>query len=195
MKSFSLFRFKSLALATGILVSAAVYGASHFQMVSEAAETSAVQLVHQQPDSRSLPAPSFMIPLTLEVRNTRATDLRIRVVASRDGRIMDIGMPQGNLNQADNPVYQIEVAAPTYVLSYQFIIQDKAGNVTTSKRYVVRRPCIQNYKVDVPKDASDAEFKQNVGELISKAKILETTTANYETSLKLLEQLKTLVSE
>lgn len=191
LTKFRIYAFLGLVFGFGVFFEILRYPA-----VSQAAEQiSPIQIVHQQPDARTLPAPAFMIPLVVEIRNSRSTDLKIRLVASRDGKIMDVALPQGALNPSDNPVYQIQVPAPTHVFSYQFVIQDKDGSITSSKRFVVRRPCIQNYKVEVPRDAADAEFKQGVGELISKAKLLETTTTNYDTSLKLLEQLKTLVSE
>jgi hypothetical protein len=133
--------------------------------------------------------------MSVEVRNSRETALKVRLVASRDGKLLDIGLPPGAFNESDVPVYKVRLPAPVGVMTYQFVVQDKDGRFTVSDRFVLRRSCIPTYKFEVPPEASDAAFKQEVGALMSKAKNLEATTQHYENALRLIDDLRGLLNE
>lgn len=149
-----------------------------------------VAVLHKSPDPKSLPLTSNWMPIAIELTNTKATDLKVRMVGARDGRFVDIVFPQGILNEEDRPLYQIEVPAPAATMSYQFIVHQPDGELTTSNRFVVQRSCVQNFKVEVAGDSSDAEFRRQVGELVSKAKVLERDRANFDAAAKILDELK-----
>jgi hypothetical protein len=149
-----------------------------------------VAVLHKSPDPKSIPLTSNWMPIAIELTNTKATDLKVRMVGARDGRFVDIVFPNGILNEEDRPLYQIEVPAPAATMSYQFIVHQPDGQLTTSNRFVVQRPCIQNFKVEVAGNSNDAEFRRQVGELVSKAKILERDRANFDAAAKILDELK-----
>jgi len=162
----------------------------------QAAESSnSIELYHRVPDIKNLPAPATMMPIAVEVRNTKKTDLKIRLVASRDGKMIDLAMPQGVLNVQDVPVYQVELPAPLAYMTYQFVAQTEDGTLVTTRRFILRRNCIQKFQVNVPDTVGDAEFRKNIADLVGKARSLERDTANYETALKLIDGLKVLTGE
>ena len=167
-----------------------------FQAVSSAQEQQPApppsihaQLGHRPLEIAKLPLPGSLMPITVELTNSRDIETKIRLVGSRDGRFMDIAFPIGTLNKADRAEFILSVPAPLASMTYQFIVHQPDGNLTTSARYLVRRPCIQNFRVEVAKDDPNAEVKQKLGALIAKSKVLERDTQNLETSLKLLEDL------
>jgi hypothetical protein len=160
---------------------------------SHAAES--IQLVHSPLDARDLPTPGDFITMSVEVRNSRETNLKVRLAASRDGKLLDIGLPPGAFNESDIPVYRVQLPAPAAVMTYQFVVQDKDGGFTVSDRFVLRRSCIPTYRFEVPANAVDAAFKQEVGTLMSKAKSLEATTQHYENALRLIDDLRGLLNE
>ena len=162
---------------------------------SQAAEPSpaTLQIMHQVPDIKSLPPLATMIPLTIEIKNSNDVNLKIRLVASRDGKLIDVAMPQGTLNANDVPVFQIEIPAPLAYMTYQFVARAPDDSLITTKRFIIRRPCIQRFRVNIPDEVGDGEFKKTMGELVAQAKHLERDTTNYETTLKLITELRELV--
>jgi len=157
------------------------------------AQGAKIEIAHQPTDAKALPAAATWMPISVELKHTRDIDLEVRLVGSRDGRFLDITMPRGSLNEADNAVYKVDVPAPIAAMSYQFVIRENSGGFTVSPRYVAQRACVQNFKVDVDGKSSDAAFRRHVSELVSKAKLLERSTANYEAALKIIEELKSKI--
>ncbi len=153
----------------------------------------AIQIVHRPPDLKNLPTSAPWLPIVLELRNTKNVALKIRLVGSRDGRLLDISFPKGNLNTQDYPEYKVEIPAPLAAMSYQFVVHQADASLVTSQRYAIRRSCIQNYRIEIPDDGGDAEFKRTVGELISRAKVLERETLQLDASAKVLEELKKII--
>jgi hypothetical protein len=150
----------------------------------------AVQIVHRPPDLKNLPASAPWLQIVVELRNTKDVALKIRLVGSRDGRLVDITLPKGTLNTQDLPEYRVELPAPLAAMSYQFVLHQADGALVTSQRFAIRRTCVQNYRIEVAEDGGDVEFKRTVGDLISKAKSLERETLQLDASVKVLEELK-----
>lgn len=162
---------------------------------AEDAADNSIRMLHSSPDIRNVPIPASMMSLEVRVSNTKATDLKIRLVASRDGKLLDIALPSAVLDASDVPVYKAEIPAPLAYLSYQFVIQRPDGTFDTTKRFVLKRPCIQNFTVAKATQGADADFKNAVNQLVSQAKSYERDTSNYETSLKLLDKLCALLGD
>jgi len=181
-------RSLSIKFFTALLLVASTIESSCTAFATDGSQR--ISVMHTAPDGRSLPATANWVVISVELTNTVATDLKVRLVGSRDGKFIDIAFPQGALNKADHPTYEIEIPAPAAALTYQFIVHQPNGELVTSKRFAVERPCIQNFKVEVAGDVSDAPFRKKVTELVAKAKILERDRANYEGALKILEDLK-----
>jgi hypothetical protein len=149
-----------------------------------------VQVVHRPPDLQNLAPTVAWLPVVAELRNTKDVGLKVRLVGSRDGRLIDITLPKGNLNVNDYPEYRVEIPAPVAAMSYQFVVHQPDGSLATSQRFAIRRACVQNYRIEIPDNGGDVEFKRSVGELVSRAKSLERETLQLDASLKVVEELK-----
>jgi hypothetical protein len=177
--------------ATTLAIASTVLIGTPAQLVAQDAPRPAVEVLHTPPDLRALPQAVPMLPIVIQLNNTKSIDMKVRLVGARDGRLIDIMFPRGNLNQEDFPEYRVEIPAPTAALTYQFIVHQGDGSLSTSPRFAVQRPCVQNYRVAVPEDSADAAFKRQVGDLVSKAKSLERETAQLDASMKVIDELKT----
>jgi hypothetical protein len=160
-----------------------------------AATQSEIEIHHKAPLGQELPAPAQMMTIGVELKNTKSTELKVRLIASRDGKLLDVAFPPGFLNEIDNPLYQLKIPAPSAFLSYQFVVHESDGSLSTSQRFVVQRACVPKLAVDVPSDIPDAVFRKEVSDLLVKAKQRERDTQNYDTALALLTDLKSLAKE
>jgi len=128
--------------------------------------------------------------ISVSLENTRSTNLKVRLVGSRDGRYLDVMLPPGQFNVDDLPTYEVKIPAPAAVLSYQFIIHQPDGSLVPSKRFTVQRPCVQNYVVNVPDDRGDASFRREIAILVAKQHKLAQEVKSYEAALKIIDDLK-----
>ena len=145
------------------------------------------EISHRVPEISAVPMAGALMPISVELINTREVEAKVRLVGSRDGRFMDIAFPIGALNKLDQPTYMLEVPAPLAAMTYQFIIHQPDGSLSTSAKYAIKRPCIQNFRVAVAKNDPNAKIKIILATLISRSKTLERENTNLETSLKILE--------
>lgn len=156
----------------------------------EAASQKRIEVVHKVPNAKSLPSAAAMMPLIIELKGTKSIDQKVRLVGSRDGKLIDIVFPRGTLNMADVPTYKLDLPAPIALLSYQFVIHQPDGTLTSTPQFTLKRPCIQTFKVDVPENQRDASFKRDVATLVAKSRTLEQETNNLDTALRLLDEIK-----
>ncbi len=156
---------------------------------------STLQVGHRQPETAKIPPPGSPMTLTVELVNSRDVEAKIRLVGSRDGRFMDIAFPLGALNKLDHAEFSLNVPAPLAAMTYQFIVHQPDGSLTTSARYLIKRPCIQNFRVEVSQDDPNARIKHELGTLIAKSKTLERDTQNLEGALKALKDIKASLNQ
>jgi hypothetical protein len=76
------------------------------------------------------------------------------------------------------------------MLSYQFVIHQPDGTLTSTPQFTLKRSCIQTFKVDVADTQKDSSFKRDVATLVAKARTLEQETSNLDTALRLLDEIK-----
>ena len=178
----------SILFAAGIVLP----GLSHAQQSDDSSEI--ISVVHRPAPPHSIP--QFGTPMTIQVEliNTYDIDAKIRLVGAKDGRFIDISFPRGALNDSDHPTFSIEIPSPVAAMSYQFVVHQRDGSLSTSKKFLLKRNCIQNFKVAVPEDVPNSDFRREVSSLVAQAKVLERDTISLESSLKLLEDIKTSLS-
>ena len=157
--------------------------------------TPPVVLQHKPMETHQLPQAGTLMPISVSIANSSDVDVKIRLVGSRDGRFMDIAFPMGVLNETDRPSYTINVPAPVAAISYQFVIHQKSGDLTLTDKYIIKRNCVQNFKVEVPETIPSAEYRKEVATLVAKARSLERDTRNLDTAIKLLDTLKKDIPE
>jgi len=154
-----------------------------------------IQIVHSAPDLRLVETRQAWLPISVELRNTTDVNLTIRLVGSRDGRLLDLAFPKGALNANDNPRYEVEIPMPSAGMSYQFIVHRPDNTLVTSERFTIQRPCIQNFRTTVPEGSPDLEFKQKVGSLVSEVRLLEREISQLDAAHKALDELKRNIPE
>jgi hypothetical protein len=153
-----------------------------------------IMVVHRQIPPESISQVGTPMSIQIELRNTYDIDAKVRLVGAKDGRFIDIAFPRGALNEADHPTFSIEIPSPIAAMSYQFVVHQRDGTLSSSKKFTIRRDCIQNFKVTVPEGSPNSEFRKEVSSLISQAKILERDTISLESSLRLLDDIKSSLS-
>lgn len=135
------------------------------------------------------------MPIAVHLENSSDVDIKIRLVGSRDGRFMDIAFPMGILNASDRPTYTIQMPAPVAAMTYQFITHQRSGDLTLSDKFIIKRNCVQNFKVEIPESIPSAEYRKELAGLVAQARTLERDTHNLETAIKLLDALKKDIAE
>jgi hypothetical protein len=154
-----------------------------------------IKILHRPAKSESIPAIGNPMNINVELLNTTDVDANVRLIGSKDGRFIDITFPHGALNDFDRPVFELEIPSPVAAMSYQFVVKTQGSKgFTTSDRYILRRSCMQNFKVEVPDNEPNSAFRTEVSTMISQANLLERDTASLEASLKLIEELKSITA-
>lgn len=184
------------ALLCAVIVAAATRPVSAADTEpAPAAAPQKLQVGHRQPEVAKIPLPGSPMQLTVELVNSRDVEAKIRLVGSRDGRFMDIAFPLGSLNKLDHAEFSIAVPAPLAAMTYQFVVHQPDGSLSTSARYLIKRPCIQNFRVEVSQDDPNARVKHELGTLIAKSKSLERDTQNLDAALKALKDITTSLDQ
>ncbi|MEY4700023.1 MAG: hypothetical protein RL326_210 [Pseudomonadota bacterium] len=153
-----------------------------------------ITLVHRAPLPSTIPPLGSLMQIKVETLNTVDITTTIRLVGAKDGRFIDIAFPKGKLNSADHPMYSIDVPAPIAAMTYQFILHQPDGSITTSEKFIVKRPCIPHFKIAEPDKVSTAAYNKEIATLVAKSKELELETLSLESSLKLVEEMKIALS-
>lgn len=154
-----------------------------------------IRLRHKPTETHQLPQAGTLMPLTVQLENSSDVDIKIRLVGSRDGRFMDIAFPMGVLNASDRPTYTIQIPAPVAAMTYQFITHQRSGDLTLSEKFIIKRNCVQNFKVEVPEGDPSTEYRKEMAGLVARARSLERDTHNLEAAIKLLDALKKDIPE
>lgn len=153
-----------------------------------------IALVHRAPLPSTIPPLGSLMQIKVETLNTVDITTTIRLVGAKDGRFIDIAFPKGKLNSADHPTYSIDVPTPVAAMTYQFILHQPDGSITTSEKFIVKRPCIPHFKIAEPDKVSTAAYNKEIATLVAKSKELELETLSLESSLKLVEEMKIALS-
>lgn len=154
-----------------------------------------VKVLHEPPAASAIPPLGSLVQIKLELRNTTDISTKIRLIGARDGRFIDINLPRGALNDQDRPVFAVELPAPVAAMTYQFVVHQPNGSLTTSEKYILKRSCVQTFKVAPQEAGSTAVYEQEVATLVAKAKSLEREAISLEASFKLLEEIKTSITQ
>jgi hypothetical protein len=154
-----------------------------------------IKVVHEPIPPSSVPPLGSLMQIKVELLNTTDITTKIRLIGAKDGRFIDVNFPRGALNNRDKPVFTVELPAPVAAMSYQFVIHQPSGSLTTSGKYILKRSCIQNFRVAPPEAGSTVAYQQEVATLVAKAKNLEREAISLEASFKLLEELQTSVTQ
>ncbi len=154
------------------------------------AELARIEALHTPPASSEIPPVGSLLKIRVTLARTLDIESKVRLVGAKDGRFIDIAFPRGALDNSNKPSFTVEIPSPIAMMAYQFIVHQKDGTLTSSRRFVLKRPCIQNFAVSVQDDKRTTAFRREVASLIAQAHMLERDNKSLESSLKLLEEIK-----
>jgi hypothetical protein len=160
-----------------------------------AQEQSSISIEHQPPRAEQLPFPGQPVVLDVAIRGTRAFTDPLRVLATIDGKLIDMRAEKSTLTEYDVPVYQVTLHAPVAALSYQFLLYRKDGTFISSDRFEVQRACLPSLAVSTSDTTPPGTGAEKVSALEVEAKRLERDGQGYRRTLKLLQQLQDHLKE
>jgi len=159
-------------------------------LAQESGDGRKIVLSHRAPLPSTIPPVGSLMQIRVETLDTVDITTKIRLVGAKDGRFIDIAFPRGKLNSSDHPTYTVDVPAPIAAMTYQFVLHQPDGSISTSEKFIVKRPCIPHFKIPEPSETSTAAYNKEIATLVARAKELELETASLENSLKLVEDMR-----
>jgi len=154
-----------------------------------------IRIFHEELDPGQLPDPGQPVQLIVELLNTKDTDRSLKMLATVDGRVMEVPYSKVYLNRHDYPEYQLEVHAPHRELTYQFVLYNEDGSSLLSDRYALRRECSLPLERTViePKEGIDETEELNL--LVDQARSLLREKAAYTEALRIVESMEVTIKE
>lgn len=168
------------------LIFAGIFGL-YFQAYGIELETAAIK-------GDRLPLPGKSLTLRTYISGSREIDLPVKLIAELDGRAVTLNT-YGSRDDKDRIVYSAEIFAPHAELNYQFVLISSDGTVSTSKRYLARRPCLPDMTLVGEDELQKTNESQNAVKLLGTAKRLERDNDLYTTAEAQLRRLSALLSE
>lgn len=154
-----------------------------------------INISHKAFTPTDLPFPGTPLKISAILENTKNSQLAVRGFFVRDGKIIEQNLTDFSTNESDQLVYSTTVNAPLAELNYQFVVLDGQTPVTLSKRYSIRRSCIPKIE-SIPSTTIDNPImKEKIAALQEQATSIQNEVQNYETAIKLLEELKVLTEK
>lgn len=154
-----------------------------------------VSLVHRPPQGEEMAAPGVPMTLNVQLDGSRNSQLKMRLVLVRDGRLMDVMVNDLAFDEDDHLVYSTQINAPLVEMSYQFILFGKNEVVAVSPHYTVSRGCMPDISNIDTKLSPDLDLNQQLQTMVKQAAGLEAEVQNYESVLKLLDELKSITDK
>ena len=135
-----------------------------------------------------LPPPGVPIKLSAHVNGVDNLTGSMRVYVVSDGRVLDKASSNIQYSPEDLPEYTFDIHSPIAELSYQFVYSSPTGQVISSQRYEIRRPCLP--KFELPASESISSGDKRLQKALIDAKRLEFEVMNLDEALKLIKDLK-----
>ena len=98
-----------------------------------------IEIIHRPFESSAIPAVGTLMRLSVELANTYDIETKVRLVGSKDNRFIDIAFPRGALNNLDRPTFSVEIPSPIAAMTYQFIVHQRDGSLTSSRKFLLKR--------------------------------------------------------
>ena len=159
-----------------------------------ALQKKALSLSHPPADPKTLPPPGSKLKLTTFLNGSQRFEQPMRILATRDHKLLDIWLPTGRLDMAERPYYETEIHAPEHRLSYRFMWYSPDGTTVTSPEYTVERSC--RYPLtQIPSDEAmyDSTEKGEAAEterLFHISEALNREITAYQEATRLLGELR-----
>lgn len=176
-------------LACTLIILKSVIGTAYSQ------DKRSPSLAHRPLHAEELPFPGSTMTLSVTLLNSRDSQLSVRGYIVRDGKLLDIPLNDYSVDDADRIVYSASINAPLAELNYYFVLLGPKGVVNSSERYSIRRDCLPAVDTIDLKIPANTPAKTRLNMLQKQATGLQDELQNYETAVKLLEELKVLTEK
>lgn len=154
-----------------------------------------IEVAHTPPQPQELPFPGNPLTLSITLLNSRDTQLTVKGYIVRDGKLMVVDLADFTSDDHDRIVYSTTINAPLGELNYNFVLFDAKGVAGTSDRYSVRRECLPRTNTIDTKLPEDLKGKARLDIQQKHATNLQDELKNYESVIKILDELKALTEK
>ncbi len=158
-------------------------------------KNSRIKILHNAIKPGEMPYPGSPVKFSVTLENTKNSQLSVRGFFVRDGKIIEQAFTDFSTNDYEQLVYSTIINAPLAELNYQFVVLDGSIPVSTSQRYNIRRSCLPKIESISGEISNNPVMKENIKTLQKQATSIQDEVQNYETALKLLDELKVLTEK
>jgi len=152
-----------------------------------------IQILHKAPRGRDLPDPGQPFKLFVRLKNTRSTQLVLRVLMVQDDRFRDMAFDKSYLDEYDRPTFEIDLNSPLAELQYQFLLLKPDDSILSSPPYQVSRECLPNIDVASIQMDPSVQVRERIPLLVERAAKLEKELSSYDTAIRLAQELRQLI--
>lgn len=143
--------------------------------------------------SSELGDPGSLLSLKVVVQNGRDIDLPVRLIATKDRRLVVVPLARAYRNSEDQPTYEFELTSPIAELRYQFSLATSAQQAISTPLVEVRRSCLPNLTLVDPKADAPKDVGEKLKSLAVASRALELELDQYGSVMNQLTALKTLL--
>lgn len=149
---------------------------------------------HKPMRSSEIPPMGHEMQLRVVLQNTSNIETNLRLVGSKDGKFIDLAFPIGTINYESKPEFTLRMPAPFVEMSYQIVVHQPDGSITTSKQFFIQRACLEDYQIAIPENSKSKQYRSEVAQLVGRAKQLEDESHALEQALSIIEGMKSAPS-
>lgn len=159
---------------------------------SKAAVDPKSNLVIESPSD--LPEPGMPVRFAIQIKGTRQTNDKLKLIAIIDGKRIDVEAPEGTLNENDVPTYEINLPAPKEELRFSWRRESGDGKIERTESRSLERQCRPEV-APAPALSAKLQGKEGLKVLSSQVRRLDNDLMRYNEALRLLEELDGLLAE
>ncbi len=151
-------------------------------------------ILHDALKPELLPVPGRALKLTVKIDGASNIDGRAKILATSDGRLMELPMT-GSFTERDEVVFSGELWAPLAELNYQFVYYPPKSSPVVSQRFKVKRACIPRWEPKEIKIDPNQKTEDRVRALIKATRDLDTDNKDYEQIVEIVSSIVKSLNE
>lgn len=164
-------------------------------LASAQANGSGVSISHVPLKAEQLPFPGAPLKISVALENSKNSQYTLKGFFTRDGKILEQSLEEFAMNDNGQITYSTTIHAPLAELNYQFVLLDRTTPLAHSKRYAMRRSCIPNIQSASGEISKNPVMKEKIKNLQMQATSIQDEVLNYESAIRMLEELKILTEK
>ncbi|HMO02430.1 MAG TPA: hypothetical protein PKD37_05725 [Oligoflexia bacterium] len=188
---------KKIALSTSIIIAiiTLALGWSLFivEFVLANNQTEPAVTIEHQP--RELTQPALPLQLSAVVNGTTSANFKLLALLKIDGKFHFELVEKYGINSLDQQTFSLEIPAPLRQIEYTFYLLKNGDLVARSQKFKLERKCAPEIQIVDSKTEPIQDHNEKLKLLIEKAARLEIEVAQYEYGLKLLSEIREILSQ